>query len=552
MLKQWALKRPLISYSKDEPISSRLSKIYGIENLKDFLDPSEEHVISPYRLKNIKEMVKRIILAITNGENIVIYADVDFDGCASAVILYKYLLKFTSKVKILYVQRSEGHGMKYVLHKIPKDTDLFIAVDSSTNDVDESGYLLYDLGIDVLIIDHHQQTKLNPYALIVNPQQEGCKYENKDACGALVVYKVCQVLDDQMKVDYSTEFADLPGFALAADMMKMDKDHMENRWFFHYSLSNLKHVGLKELFSQMGSNINKLKGTDFTFGVSPAISAATRLDHIEDALELLLEFEPTENTHQLASRLVEWNEERKKLEAETFQRLHSIANTDNKVLIFYDPTISKGIRGLAAQQLMQAFNRPVIVLGHGENSDEYAGSYRSPEDVHFMNILNECEYALYGAGHPPAGGTAVKIENLELLQKELNEKLEAYTLDNSSYYVLEFKEKEITESLIVNINDFYRVTGNGFSEGKFMVTDLFPTEKQLMGKLRNTVKADCGKIKLMKFKTNEAYFDNFPIWSDLNVIGTLNINLFERYNRAKKKKEIEKTFQIFIDSYEEV
>lgn len=521
----------------------KLANINGIENLKVFLNPDITLTHSPYLLKNIDALVPRIIRAIENNEKIVIFGDCDFDGLVAGIELYKFLRKFTDNVELKFVERSQGHGSANIIDDIPDDTNLYIAVDSSSNDVEEMKYLS-SKGIDCLIIDHHTVTVDNPYAILVNPQQEGCPYPNKNSCGGLLVYKVCKVLDDYMGTNFSVEFDDLPGFALLADMMSMREP--ENRFYANYSLRLLHHTGLKELFEAMSKDLKNLTATDFLYGVSPAVTAATRMDNIKLAISFLMCDDYCFELTDYVKQLVEINEHRKKVQADALKRLKQVVNLDDKVVVVVDPAIGKGLNGLVAQELSKEFNRPAIVMGRGDD-DTYAGSFRGLEDFSMLDLLSDCENVIFAAGHDGAGGIQIDQENLYPLVIELNDKLRDFVADDSLYYDLEFHVNEINERLIDRLTDFYRISGNGFKPGKFLIKGLFIEDKKLMGKLKNTVKIFCDKLNLMKFKTDEDYYNSVPIFAEIEAVGSLSVNKYWKFNSIKRRKELEKTNQLIID-----
>lgn len=395
-----------------------------------------------------------------------------------------------------------------------------------------------------MVIDHHTIQEHNPYAIIVNPQQEGCHYPNKDASGGLLVYKVCKVLDDYLGVDYADEYIDLAGFAVAADMM--DMRNMENRYYYKNALNNIQHKGMKTLFKEMGKDPKNLYGLDFAFGVSPAITAATRADNIKLAIDFLL-CDDEMKLKKYVKELVKLNELRKVVQAEAIERLTPQINPDDKVIILYDKDIGKGYRGLVAQDISKKYNRSVVVLGDGDTENTYSGSFRGLEDeFSMMELLQSCEYAHYGVGHDAAGGVALDILNVENLRNELNTKLANWKPDESLYYDLEIDSRDITEDLINDIQEFYRVSGRNFTPGKFRITNLFVADKKLIGKSNNTVKIDCDNITAMKFKTDEDYYNNVPVFCNIEAIGTLNINTWIQY---KPKFKLHKSLQLFIDDY---
>ncbi|MFI2856925.1 DHH family phosphoesterase [Paenibacillus sp. JSM ZJ436] len=520
-----------------------MAKINGIEDLREFLNPSVSDIHSPYLLKNVDLLVERIIGSIKNKQKIVIFGDCDWDGIASGVTLYKYLLNFTDNVELKFVERSVGHGTKFVMDQIPDDTKLYIAVDSSSNDVEEMKFLS-SKGIDCLIIDHHTVTVENPYSILVNPQQPGCSYPNKNSCGGLLVYKVCQVIDDYMNTDYTEDFSDLPGFALMADMMSMREP--ENRYYARYSLANIKHEGLKALFVAMNKDINNLISTDFSYAVAPAITAATRLDNIQLAVNLLMLHESCPEIKPIVKSLVQANEYRKEVQWLALQRLKPSVNVSDKTATVYDPTLGKGMNGLVAQELSKHFNKPAIVLGDGEEEDVGAGSFRGLEEFSMLDMLNECQAIIFAAGHDGAGGLVVNKQDVESLKHELNIRLKDFVPDDTLYYDLDFDVNEVNERLIDQINDFYRVCGRGFEAGNFLIKGLFVENKKPMGRLNNTVKVFCDNMHLMKFKADEDYYNNFPVYSFVEAIGKLNINIWKEY---KPRFKITKTKQLLIEDY---
>ncbi|SEN43997.1 single-stranded-DNA-specific exonuclease RecJ [Paenibacillus sophorae] len=458
--------------------------------------------------------------------------------------MYKCISKYNDKVTLEFVERSAGHGTEYIIDQVPEDIDLYIAVDSSSNDVEEMK-LLSEKGIDCLIIDHHEITHANPYATIVNPQQSDCKYPNKNASGGLLVWKVCSVLDDIMNTYYSIKYVDMAGFSVAADMMSMTEP--ENRFFFKNSLKNVQHEGFKQLFTALGKDINNLYANDFVYGLSPAVTAATRDDKIILAKDFMMCDENGPNLKGIVKQLVEVNEKRKNVQREALQRLKPTVDTRNKCVICYDPTIGKGYNGLVAQDLSKHFNRPAIVLGNGKSDDIYAGSFRGYDEFPMMSLLSTCKNALYAAGHEGAGGTATNKNNLGNLQEELNQILANTSFDDTQYYDLEFNINELNEKLILHICNFYRVSGRNFKDGKFLIKGIFVDDRILRGKNKDTLEVKINEnLKLMKFKIDEEYYNNFPVFSEIEVLGNLNMNYWKFY---KPRFRIEKTMQVLIDDY---
>lgn len=423
---------------------------------------------------------------------------------------------------------------------IEDEADLVIILDSSSNDL-KSAKLLTENGMDVLVLDHHHVEKNNPYITLVNPQQKGCQYPNKQSSAGLLTYKVIELMDEYFKTDHAKEFKSLAGFALVADAMNMLEP--ENRYYFDQSLKNLNHQGIEKLFKLFNKDLKNLSGEDFSYQVSPCITSATRLDQIELAIDLLMTTRNNPSLTSLCKELIELNEERKQLQYDILQRIvPSIDNSKNFILVIDE--ISSGIRGLIAQDLTKLFNKPSFVVSQYE--DKIAGSFRSPENIPLLSILETCEMLTQCGGHPHAGGIDVSVDNLESFVLDLNDKLKDYKTENLLFYDFEIRKKDIDQKLIEEINKFYRLTGNGFEKGKFLIKDIEIQNIDILGKNKDTIKITTDNFVLMKFKTDKKTIDLFKTNMVINVLGTLNVNKW--YNPSKKRTVI--TNQVLIEDFE--
>lgn len=456
--------------------------------------------------------------------------------------MYKYCLNFNENVTWLINQRSAGHNVySLIKNKLPENTNLVIILDSSSNDTKTTEYLK-NKDIDCLILDHHHIEKENRYAIVVNPQQENCEYQNKQSCAGLLTYKVCELMDEYLKADYSKVFKSLAGFSLAADAMNMK--NLENRYYYGEALKNLNHNGIETLFRTFKKDVKKLSGEDFAFQVSPCITSATRLDQIELAIELLMTTENNPNLTDLCNKLIELNEERKQLQHSILQRIiPKIDNDLNFILITDD--ISSGIRGLIAQDVSKLYNKPAFVLSFYDKNIK--GSFRSPDHIPFLEILNTCEDLKQCGGHMHAGGIDIHVDNLESFVLDLNKKLNNYKSEKFIEFNWELNKKDITDSLIKEINDFYRVTGNNFETGNFLIKNLKISEIKTLGSKGDTLKITTNEdLVLMKFKTTQEIIEQFKVGQIIDVIGTVNLNSW--FNPRFQKNIVTK--QIFINDFD--
>jgi single-stranded-DNA-specific exonuclease len=513
-------------------------------------------------LKNIELARDRILEAIRNNEVISIFADVDNDGETATAIKYNYLSKFTDNVSYFHSQRSVGHGINSSMHLVPKGTQLLIIVDSSSNDTKECK-ILQDKGIDVIILDHHKIEEINPHCILVNPQQEDCPYPNKKVSGSVVAWKMTQVLDDALDSSYSNDYFDLAAIGLLGDQMNMLE--YENRYIVQQGLDNVKNKGIKALLSVLGKENDRLSATDILFSIAPTLNAAARLDQLEVALSLLTEQNP-KVYKQLAIDIVKLNEKRKVTQAGYYKELVDLINPSDRGSIIINNTMGAGYRGLLSGDFSTKFNKPVMVLTEAEDGI-YKGSFRS-NDYDLLSLLKKIPQVIHAGGHDQAGGVSFKRKDLKKVQDYLNKHLPEVGKDNVLEYILEVDLDYIEEDLIKNVEEFYRINGNGFEVGRFKINSAFILDKKILGKEKNTIKLEVCHVResnhkkvlsdqahydrletshvLMRFRTSEDYISDKLIHKEVSVVGTLNLNIYKNPRTGKTSR----TKQVFIEDYQ--
>jgi single-stranded-DNA-specific exonuclease len=553
--REWKQRAPKIPYEDTYSVIDKLAAINGIEDMFRFVYPTEEELHNPYLLKNVELARDRIIQAIELKQNIEILCDPDPDGISSTSLLYQYLLNYTDRLSYLYKQRSVGHGVQHVVNDIPDDTDLLIIVDSSSNEW-EACKTITEREIDIVIIDHHQITDKNEYCILVNPQQEDCSYPNKQSSGSLLTWKVCQTLDDHFHEDYSDSLIDLAAFGLYSDMQSMSEP--ENRFMVNTMLDNIHNVGLRSILMVIKKEKEKLYSSTIGYNITPFINAPTRLDKIELPLELLTTDDPV-IALELAKEIHSLNEVRKKTQKEAVKRLKPLVNEDDKCIVLIDSSLGKGYNGLIANDLSGIYQRPVII--QGETTTEYVGSYRSYGGFNFLEFASKLDMVTNSGGHAEAGGVSVLKNDFELFKMTLNNKLKNEKFEQITYFDIELQADKINEKLITQVQNFCRVSGTGFEEAKFLIKDLVVSQKKVMGS-GDTLKLGCllesdtwfvdeqdletakPSLVIMKFKADETFIEGVMVGDKIDVVGSLNLNLFPRY---KPKYHIEKTNQVFIE-----
>lgn len=472
--------------------------------------------------------------------------------------MVKYLRKFTDSVSYFYSQRSTGHGIQLSIDEVPKDTDLLIILDSSSNDADAIRQIK-NSGIDIIVLDHHQIEVENPYCILVNPQQENCNYPNKSISGSVVTWKVCQTLDDYFQTNYADEYFDLVAIGLVGDVMSLME--YENRYIVSKGINNVRNIGIRALLEESKKDQNRITVNDIGFLISPIINAACRMDKIEMILELLVEDDPVQAKIQ-AKKVIEMNEERKRIQKYFYNKLINEIKDSDSCSIIIDDEIGKGFKGLVAGTFCEEFRKSVMIVSEDEDGT-YSGSYRSYGMDNFKQFLNDIPEVISAAGHATVGGIKFKKEDLDKLQRYLNKNIASNHEEQYLEYILEFDVDELNSKMIKSIEEFYAISGEGFKTGRFLIKNITSQKKEILGKERNTVKIPCvasdslifmdaeeinalkPKLTLMKFRSNEDYFDESDIGQELQAVGTLNLNSWKNPRTHK----VTNTIQLFIDDY---
>lgn len=569
---KWILKKPRVKPNKDASPVEQIASIRGLNDVDKFLNPSKEELHDPYLMKNIEDASNRIIKAIANDERICLSYDADADGITSTSVKRRYLGNYTEKVDYIYNERSHGHGIheqtrldfvtekdldengeifdedkfnRYDLNsdnlkKISK-SDLLIIIDSSSNDTEACKKLVEDYGVDIIILDHHAIEKENPYALIVNPQQDGCEYPNKHLSGAGVVFKTIQVMEDTLNSVDVWQYIDLVAVGMYADMMKMDVP--ENRYLVMHGLRNVKNTGLIRILKGAKADLYKLNGDSIGFSIAPMINGVARLDNIKLAIDILFE-DDDKLCKPIRLKMQKLNEKRKEMQKEIVERYMKNIDDNKKILIVMDDESSKGFNGLVAQQLTEKYKRPVIV-GRIHNG-VLSGSFRSYNGFKLKNFLQQFGEDIEALGHEMAGGIVIKGDKLPLLETYINRHMPSLEdTEPTVLYDLEISVDEIGE-YINEIERFNFVTGGGFPKIVVRINGIAIEEAECIGKTRETVKIKTfDDVELIKFRVNDKYASELGYFDMIDVVGTLGWNEF--YNFGLKK--LIRTSQVMIEDY---
>ena len=404
----------------------------GVETFQQaraFFRPSLEDLHDPFLMTDMDKAVERLHEAITKGQKILVYGDYDVDGTTAVALVYSFVRRFTKRVEYYIPDRyDEGYGVSYkgLDWASDNDVDLLITLDCGIKAIEKVEYAR-SKGIDVIICDHHLPEDELPGAVaVLDPKREDCHYPFDDLCGCGVGFKFVQGYSIKYGIDFETlePLLDLQVVSIASDLVSMVG---ENRVLAHFGLKRLNENPRKGLLAML--SLAKLEPghvtiDDIVFKIGPRINAAGRMESGRLAVELLTAMDDR-SAFQIGEKINDNNNERKNIDREiTQEALDMVANgtaleTEN-VTIVYNPTWNKGVVGIVASRLVEAYYKPTVVLT--KSNGFITGSARSVAGFDLYASIESCADLLENfGGHVYAAGLTMKEEHLEEFCKRMNQ-----------------------------------------------------------------------------------------------------------------------------------
>jgi single-stranded-DNA-specific exonuclease len=411
---------------KISPTVARLLVQRGNQNAaqaRRFLYPQLDMLEDPLKLKGMKLALERIDEAIAAGEKIVIYGDYDADGVCSIVILKECFERIGYAVDYYVPNRfSEGYGLNAEALQLlsQQGCKLVITVDCGITSVAEAE-LAKELGMDLIITDHHTPTEQQPAAhAVINPKNDQLP-SIANLAGVGVSYKLACALMRSRGMEPGKEWLDLVAIATVADIVPLLE---ENRILVKYGLTALENTtrpGLTALMDKTGIRSKTITSWQIGFVLAPRLNSAGRLDTAHKSIALLLSKDP-EEARLLAEELCRLNDERRDIEEAIYkQALLDLPDLEqHKFIMVNGENWHEGVIGIVASRLANKFNRPALVVSwEGEKGK---GSARSSGDFDLYAALQYCSSHLerFG-GHRMAAGLGLRREKRESFRQALQE-----------------------------------------------------------------------------------------------------------------------------------
>jgi single-stranded-DNA-specific exonuclease len=412
-------------------VLARLLVERGIKSYNDakkFFRPSLDSLYDPFLMDGMETATYRLIQALTENQLITVYGDYDVDGTCATAILHLFLKELDANVDFYIPKRlSEGYGIsKLGIDQVKsKGTSLLISVDCGITAIEETEYA-NQLGMDVIICDHHQPKEELPNALaVLDPLKPGCNYPFKYLSGAGIAFKLAQGLAERIgKREAPLAYLDLAALAGAADIVPLTD---ENRVIVSEGLRLINESprpAIAALIEASHLHPGNLTSGQIVFTIAPRINAVGRMGDAERAVELLITKDKTE-AMQLAAVLENENYERRKIDVDTFdeamQLVENSLDLDNEMaIILHQEEWHPGVIGIVASRLVEKYYRPTIMLTTIDGVAK--GSARSISNFDIYEALQKCEDSLiHFGGHKAAAGLAIEIEKLNEFKERFNE-----------------------------------------------------------------------------------------------------------------------------------
>lgn len=483
-----------------------------------YLNPDIDKMYSPWLMRDMKLAVDIINDKVKKGEKIRVIGDYDIDGVCSGHILTRGLELFGANVDFEVPDRvRDGYGINERLIKDAYDSGvaLIVTCDNGIAAIEQIDYAK-NLGMMVIVTDHHdiqftQSGEKKEYIIpnadaVINPKQPGCEYPFKELCGASVTYKLIIALFERYGngEDVISEFIEFAGIATIGDVVIL-KD--ENRIIASEGLKKINRTsnyGIKALINKTGLIDKRISSYHIGFVLGPCLNAGGRLDTAMKAYDLL-HTESSSVANEIASELVELNEDRKSLTQIGVENAIKIIDNDlsykdDSVLVINIPDCHESIVGIIAGRIRERYNKPVLVLTNTQ--DGLKGSGRSIEEYNMFEELVRCRniFQKFG-GHAMAAGVSLDKDKFDELRKTLNKNSQLTEEDLTRKVWIDVPMPfEYLSLLVVSQLNRLEPFGMGNEKPVFAEKDIRIIRISILGKNRNVVrlKMKTGRCSLME------------------------------------------------------
>lgn len=503
------------------------------DKIEKYLSSGITQLNNPMLLKNMDKVVEKIRYYLENNKRILIMGDYDTDGISASAILYKYFSSIGNTPNVFLPNRFvDGYGLTIdSINKVKSlyNPDLIITVDCGITSVDEISYCK-EIGIDIIVTDHHDIPAILPNTLIINPKLEDQIYPFKELCGAGVALKLVQALAG---LDEAIKYTTIASIATVADIVPLID---ENRAIVKLGLERQSQElpkGLKKLCSKLGLP-KQLSSTDISFRLAPKLNATGRMGDAIISFNLYIE-EENESIEKNISLLLELNEKRVVETNNIFESACQMLEDTNVsrlgMIVLYNDDWESGVLGIICSKLVEKYNRPVCLLSLVDG--EYKGSCRSIPGINIFEVLSSVSDLLIRfGGHNQAGGLSIEKKNIKEFRNRVNNfvlnNIDENALITKKYYDLDITNKDISIEFIKELQIFEPC---GFKNEKpSFRLQLTNATISRMSNHSQHIRIKSDKLTFIGFGKGEYYY-NLNVNCVREIIVDLNLEIYANKER---------------------
>ncbi len=513
------------------------------QEIEEFLSDKPKKTYDPFFMKNMKEAVDKIKHHIHNDNKIVIFGDYDVDGVTSSALLVEFFSNISNNIDYYIPNRfSEGYGLnKDAIKSIKEDmkADLIITVDNGISSFEEVAYAK-EIGIDIIVTDHHNPPEKLPECIIINVKQDGDEYPFKELCGCGVAFKLAQALQRELDLPKSVLSTplDLVALGTIADLVPLID---ENRTLVKYGLKRInsnKRLGILCLRKEVGLDEKEISAGRIGYVLGPCFNAAGRIEDAKLGVKLLLEKNEEEAT-KVAAILHNLNSERQAIQekGEEFARLLVETNyMDHDFLVVRADGVSEGVIGIVAGRIKDLFYKPTLVVTKTEEG-YIKGSGRSIKGINIYDeLVNVSDLFLGFGGHEMACGFSLEEDKLDELREKLDKRAKEIKAYSPEMFVpkINIMTELDADQLSVNlINEISKLEPYGMANPKplFMIKDIQVNPSWTKGCGNNNV-----HLKFSGKKGN-------------TFLSGIGFSLAEKYDGLNNQNSVDVVFSPEINEY---
>lgn len=531
----------------------------GIENPQLLLSPDNSSDKDAFGLMNIDRGIRIFLAHILVNSRIGLVVDADADGITSSSIMYQYIKEINPQSQITpFFHRGKAHGLtEEIMEQISSsDVDFVIVPDAGSNDL-KSIELLKAMGIDVLIIDHHEVEEITPHGILINNQLKENEYSNKNLVGAGLVLRFCEAVDTKLNKPVARKFYDLAAIGQIGDGSNISENEVRNMVF--KGLSNIQNKFVRTVLEDMVEDIDNIAPKNLSFSIIPLINAVVRVGTLQEKEDLfrainyiddgdtitVVKRRKNKTTGKFDKFDVEQSFQefvydackkikarQKSLTDKVLASLNGNINNDGGIAIaILDTTEYAPITGLVATKISSKYQKPTLLLQKIEKTNNnktevfYAGSGRGNTKIlkSLKDWCNNTGLVEFAQGHANAFGLKINEDKFDkFIEATKNVETEEFVYEVDA----QIKEKPDC-GLIIDVVNNQKIFGGQASEPLIAFTNI-KVNKSFIRQRGSMLKFFDSGVEFVMYGAPSGLFEsltnNFDSYVEMDFVGRASSN----------------------------